>query len=132
MSEKMTKRVKDLKLFEAVQYRGKKYKVDNIEIEGNLRTIRLTSLTYPREISCVCWNGESEVVYSPLKTTRHFVMEHLENTKYKISDCEISEWDLGMQSLLCMRCIADQRKACVAIHSCFDETFLGIVYCIDE
>lgn len=127
-----TKKVCSLVAGEAVLYKGRKYQVDNIEAEGTVRIVKLLALTHPREVVCAVWNADSEVTYSQLETSRHYVSRHVATTTFEIQDIETQAWDFGDQSHTCMQCMGDKKRPCVSIHKCFGETFLGLVYCVSS
>lgn len=126
------KPVKDLVQNEAIMYKGRKYKVDDVSSEGLLKTLRLSSLTYPREIVLVLWHPDSMVTYSNLKTTKHTIVKYISGSTFKVSDHDQSEWSIPQQHIDCITGLLNSRTICLPIHECFGQNFPGIVYALSN
>lgn len=120
--------VKDLQVSDSVMYRGSKYLVSDIT-EGSLRTIRLVSLTYPRKINSVNWHHDSVVRSSSIITNIYKVIDYIDNFVFKTTDPENINWKLNtIQQSVCINGLLRDLNIYLPVHTCFGETFTGIIY----
>lgn len=122
------KRAIELSPSEAIIHDGKKYRVDSVITEKNLSTIVSSSLTYPHKKVVFSTSPEVEFQTSPLETQSYLVRRRVGKTEFMLSEFS-SHWNLGEQSSLCMRCIADNNIPIVTMNKSFGQTELGFFYC---
>jgi hypothetical protein len=120
--------VKDLKLNDSVIYKGSKYLISSIA-EGPLRTIRLVSLTHPREIKSVNWHNSSTIQSSSTTSNTYEVVDYIDSFIFKTTHPDKPNWVLdNIQQSICINGLLKSVNIHLPIHQCFGETFTGIVY----
>jgi hypothetical protein len=118
--------VEDIGIGDSIIYKCVKYKIDNIFTEGGLKTLILSALINKRSLVCILCHPKSTISWSKLDTTTHKVIKYVSGITFEIEGGKLI--DLVNQHELCKTNLTKKKDVYVLVHTCFGDTFPGIIY----